>query len=133
MKIRAWVLDDDDGVRSLVSTILDMRGYDTEAYADPKSCLKRLRHNTGKEWAAVHCDDVIISDVHMPGMTGFEFLENNSIRGYEKQNIALMSGEWTKPQLRKARKLGYHVFKKPFNIKEVNHWLDEVEQRIHHG
>ncbi|MFH1733501.1 MAG: response regulator, partial [bacterium] len=91
MKIRAWVLDDDEGVRSLVSAILDMRGYDTKVYADPKSCLRRLRKKVGQGQRLLKCGDVIISDVHMPGMTGFEFLEQNKVQRCDKHNIALMS------------------------------------------
>jgi hypothetical protein len=41
-----------------------------------------------------------------------------------------MSAAWADAQLEQAKRLGCRIFRKPFQIKELNEWLDECEKRI---
>ena len=41
-----------------------------------------------------------------------------------------MSGTWREADILLAQKLGFQVFRKPFNWNEFVAWLDASEQRI---
>jgi CheY-like chemotaxis protein len=59
------VIDDDDGLRMSLSHIFTAFGHGVRCAADGFSALAELR---------VELPDVILSDLNMPGMSGFEFL-----------------------------------------------------------
>jgi hypothetical protein len=44
-----------------------------------------------------------------------------------------MSGGWTLEEIRQAKKLGVHVFKKPFKIEEIYRWLEDCQKQIAPG
>jgi hypothetical protein len=41
-----------------------------------------------------------------------------------------MSGDFTDGDVSKAKSLGIKIFKKPFKLKEVINWLDQIENDI---
>ena len=66
---RVLVVDDDASIRQLVSTVLDVeRGWEVETAEDGESALARL------DDADQPSPDVVVLDVMMPGMDGFEVL-----------------------------------------------------------
>ncbi len=60
------VCDDDDGIRGMLLAFLDGEGFEVTGVADGPSCL-----------AAVASDppDIVVLDVMMPGMDGYQVLE----------------------------------------------------------
>jgi CheY-like chemotaxis protein len=65
VKHRILVVDDDDSVRELFRRILQKEGYEVTAAKNGFDALLRLKEVV---------PDVIISDLNMPEMSGFEFL-----------------------------------------------------------
>ncbi len=128
MKLRACVLDDNKAIRTLVSIILEMRGYEVESYEDPTKCPlpTRKQRQTKRDRLLF---DVVISDINMPNMDGFEFLEKLKQRGLRVENIAMMSGYWVPYMRKEAEKSGYRIFQKPFDVSEMERWLDEINNR----
>ena len=59
------VVEDDDAIRSNVVRMLTLEGFEARAAADGRAGLAMARE---------HTPDLIISDVNMPGMDGFELL-----------------------------------------------------------
>jgi len=59
------VVDDDDGVRGVVTAMLARRGYEVIAAGDGQEASEKL--------AAAEVD-LVVSDVSMPRRTGFELL-----------------------------------------------------------
>ena len=64
-KIRILVAEDDLSVRQTVSLMLQARGYDVTTAADGFEALLRFQD---------HVPDLILSDLNMPAMSGFELL-----------------------------------------------------------
>jgi CheY-like chemotaxis protein len=60
---RVFVVDDERVIASTVATILRMSGYSAEAFTSPAEALQA---------AAVCAPDLLLSDVMMPEMSGFD-------------------------------------------------------------
>lgn len=76
------VLDDDAFILEVVESCLKQNGYVVETIADPIKALSRLEHSNAS---------LILSDINMPGMSGFAFLEevNSRLPGMP---VILMTG-----------------------------------------
>jgi len=132
VRIRAVVIDDEDSIRDLFYDILKERGYEVYTSSEPLVCPVYL--NFGCPCPGEHfCADIIITDLHMPNMTGSEFIEHQKNSGCKVQNIAVMSGSWTDEEIEHAKSLDCHIIKKPFNIGEIKKWLNECEKKIDHN
>ena len=59
------IAEDDDQIRILLSTILEQSGYSVRIAHDGVAALEELR---------IEIPDILLSDLHMPRMTGFELL-----------------------------------------------------------
>ena len=59
------LVEDDPSLRLLLSTILTQSGYRVRVSEDGFSALKRIRDEM---------PEIVLSDLFMPGMSGFEFL-----------------------------------------------------------
>lgn len=62
---RILFVDDDENIRSMAHMLLEAQGYKVLSAADGFEGLAALKHSL---------PDVIISDLRMPNMNGFEFL-----------------------------------------------------------
>jgi CheY-like chemotaxis protein len=130
-KLRAIVLDDDYVLRALINDILKYRGYEVHGSSEPFFCPVYLNSKCPCP-VETHCTDIIITDINMPNMTGFEFIENFKRNACKIQNVAIMSGRWTDEELEHAKRLGCHTFEKPFKLDEFEKWLDECEKKLDH-
>jgi CheY-like chemotaxis protein len=63
---RIVVAEDDPGTRKLLSVVLEKMGHEVLAAADGQS---------GWALTRTHRPDLVVSDVNMPGMSGFELLD----------------------------------------------------------
>ncbi len=129
MKLRAIVLEDDCTVRTLISDILQDRGYEVFDYSVPTLCPIYLycKCTCPDEY---FCTNIIITDINMPYMKGLEFIEHQRRNACKVTNIAVMSGRWTDEELEHAKRLGCHTFSKPVKIDEIKKWLNACENKL---
>lgn len=66
-----FLVDDDDGSREAMTRTLERVGYDVRAFPEAEAALEEMRSG--------ETVDVVVSDVRMPGMDGYEFLRQ--VRG----------------------------------------------------
>ena len=80
------VVDDSATVRNEVSTFLTNNGLSVEVAVDGKDGLDKLQKNPSVK--------LVISDVNMPNMDGFELVQNIRVK-YEKSDLVVigLSGE----------------------------------------
>lgn len=84
-KYKILVVDDSYTTRILQKNILSNCGYDVHTASEPLSAFERLQHTKF---------DIIISDVEMPNMNGFEFIEKlRNLPQFEKTPILVVSSE----------------------------------------
>ena len=131
MRPRAIIFEDDDTLRELLSDILHQRRYEVLSASNPLGCpvYDDLTARCPHEFA---CGDFLLTDNHMPAMTGLEFVKAQEERGCKGvvHNKAVLSAHWTDHELEMANCLGCKIFHKPFSIDEINNWLDEREKLI---
>ncbi len=77
---------------------------------------------------SVPCYDIVLSDNHMPGMTGLEFFEYQQQRGCKvpPAHKALISGDISPKDQKIAENMGYKVFHKPTPLDFIDDWVADV-------
>jgi DNA-binding NtrC family response regulator len=129
MRSRVFIFEDDDTLRSLLTSLLESQGYEVMSFSEPGFCP--LYSERECQCPLEHpCADVIISDLNMPNVTGLEFLENRSQHGCRVKCRALMSGGWTAAEIGRAERLGARIFEKPFKLEEILGWLEECHKQV---
>ena len=104
------IIDDEAGVRELLSDALKLAGFETVAAQDAMAAQTMLR--TIKP-------DLLIVDINMPMMDGFEFIER--IRGNGDNTPALMlSARGDRADITRGLTLGADDYvTKPFGLEEL--------------
>jgi CheY-like chemotaxis protein len=131
MKLRAIVIDDNEEIRSVISSIMELWGYEVLSSPEPLVCPVYLDSECPCPYDYA-CMDVLITDNRMPKMTGLDFIENQTRNGCKAivRNKAVISGNWAEEELEHAKRLGCQIFNKPFKVEQITKWLDECEKRI---
>jgi len=75
---KVMIVDDDPDIVELIEEILSMAGYETITAYSGEECIERLKENP----------DLILLDIMMPGMDGWETLER--IREIDKNTPVIM-------------------------------------------
>lgn len=106
------IVDDVSTHLLLLQTILQGEGYEAEITNDPKSVVGLLLKNEFR---------VILLDIMMPGMDGFEVLEK--IKSHEKLaavNVIIISAKADSWSIKNALDRGaFDYITKPINIQDV--------------
>ena len=120
---RILVVDADENVRSAAHNLLERYGCVVETAHDGAEAMYMIRALTDGEY------DVVISDIRLPDMTGYDFLlKLQEAMGYAP--LVLMTGFGWDPghSLVKARQAGLQtVLYKPFRLDQL---LGAVEQVV---
>lgn len=80
MKFRAIVIDDDESCRSLLSMMLQQRGYEVVCLPYPTACPLFEDEECSCLQEEV-CGYFLFSDNRMPGISGLEFVERQLAAG----------------------------------------------------
>ncbi len=104
------VIDDEAIALSNMSHVLVKEGYDVTTCKDGKSGLNALRHTRF---------DLILTDLHMPGIDGMDVLQHVHVTIPETP-VIMITGHATLDSAVKAMKRGaYHYIAKPFRLDEA--------------
>ena len=104
------IVDDEAGVRELLADALGMSGYTTVEAADGIEALTILHRQTV---------DLLLIDINMPKMDGFQLLEKHRHDGHETPAI-LLSARGDRSDITTGLKLGADDYvTKPFGLEEL--------------
>ena len=117
MKKKVLVIDDELTMRTLLELFLGS----TYSVTSVGSAMEALK------WLDTNLPDLIISDIQMNGIDGFEFVKTVRTRGYTKHTpIIMLSGKSESKERVKCYQLGAQDYlTKPFNPEE----LEEVVKK----
>jgi DNA-binding response OmpR family regulator len=123
MKKNILVVDDEKSICLLLENFLS-QDYDVVSMDDGLEALKWLEENL---------PDLIISDIQMTKMDGYEFLINVRQKGFTKHTpIIMLSGKSESKERIKCYKLGAQDYlTKPFNPEELEELVKKNLFPIH--
>ena len=94
-----YLIDDDTFLLGMYATKFKDCGLPVEAISDAQIALEKIRQGAKP--------DVILVDIIMPGMTGFDFLEALQKEGLAKNaRVMVLSNQGQQEDIDKATKLG---------------------------
>jgi two-component system, chemotaxis family, sensor kinase CheA len=97
---RVLLVDDSPFFRNLLTPILSVAGYDVTAVENPQEALSLCE--AGEDF------DVIVSDIEMPGMTGFDFAQTIRSGGrWEDVPLVALSSHASPRDLERGRQAGF--------------------------
>lgn len=114
------VIDDEENMRHMLSSMLKRAGYDVENANDGKAGIVALKR---------HPFDFVLCDVKMPEMDGMAFLKSAKAFS-ENSTIIMMSAYGTIDLAVEAMKLGaYDFISKPFKSDEIKLVIEKAQER----
>ena len=117
VKPSVLVVDDDAGIREILSDMLAMSGYEVQTSPDGFSALEAMN---GHEF------DLIITDLGMPGMSGLELAANVHQTNPELP-IAMITGWGIQLNDAEIQQKGIKsITAKPFRISEMRRVVEEL-------
>lgn len=125
MRQKILVIDDEYTIRMLLVNFLS-REYDVTAKADGVEAL---------DWLEENLPHLIICDIQMPKMDGYEFLQNIRKKGFTRHTpvIMLSASESSRDRV-KCYRLGSQDFLvKPFNPEELGELVRKNLYPIHYA
>ena len=126
---KVMIFDDHQIICDLLKTVFDSRGYEVQTFQHPGEC-PLFDKETCSCPIGQSCTDVILTDINMPVKKGLDFIEEQLAKGCHCKHLALMSGDYTYDEMERVKKLGLKFFQKPFAIKDVIEWLDQIENNM---
>jgi DNA-binding NtrC family response regulator len=121
-KGRILVIDDDEGMKSLIFDLLTSLGYSVEAFSEASGALAELALH-GKDVQAVVCD------LNMPRITGLDVLTIMNSMGC-KVPVILVTAFATPRSATEAKKKGAFAYlSKPFKFSEIRELVENALAR----
>ncbi len=101
---RVLIVEDEPAIRALVAEVLTSEGFHTEEAADGLIALEKVRHLR---------PDVVVLDMYMPRMDGWEFLNvGRMIPEFKATPVVVLSASDSVPEDKRVKAF----LKKPFDI-----------------
>jgi len=119
-KSRIFILDDEEQVLSAMKQLLEKDGFEVEVFSKSKDAFEHLK---------AFEPDLIMLDLKMPGLSGFEFCQMlNEDKDTSSIPIIVVSGVCDEADIKKAYKLGIESYiTKPFEYEKL---LSEIKKVI---
>ncbi len=114
------IVDDEDGMRRLLSRVLTKQGYQVETAGSGSEAMALV---AGEGF------DLVITDIHMPGMGGLELMEE--LRGFDPAlPVVVITAYGTVESAVQALRSGaYDYLTKPFETDEIRLTVEKVFER----
>lgn len=128
-RIRVLIFDDEEMIRNIFKVALQGRDYEILDYENPAMCPVYLEPECNCPFNTM-CADIIITDIRMPEVNGFEFIKKQKEKGCKVEHIVMISAYAADDMLKEIERLGVKFLKKPFSIDTFLAVIDEFEANI---
>lgn len=117
-----WV-DDEDQIRDIAKRIMSSLGHKADVASSGFEALEFLRKSetAGKSY------DLVITDIGMPGMSGWQLAEKIKQK-YPGMKVAIVTGWGEVPEEKKEKYGVGYVIGKPVGVKQIERLVGEVLQ-----
>lgn len=116
--MKILVVDDHRDTRAFIGIFLEILGHHCEVVGSPGTALDR---------AAEGAFDVLLTDVHMPGVDGWELVRRLRANGHLPPLVISMSAGASDRETKQSKTAGCHVhLHKPFRIRELESALQHA-------
>ena len=120
MPYQILIVEDDENIAKYIQTCLDVGGYHGVICSDGQDAVRM---------AAGHCYDLVLLDVMLPGLNGFEVMEK--IREYNVPVIYLTAAADVANKVRGLKSGAEDYIVKPFEALELLARIELVLKRYH--
>lgn len=114
------VIDDELGIRQMLKTILEKAGYTVDVAEDGVVGLEKVKNELF---------DIVLCDIKMPKMDGFEFLDNIKKQQLNLTIIMMTAYGSVETAIETIRRGAYDYISKPFKSDEVIIAIKKAEER----
>ena len=111
------VIDDDESFREALVESLSSLGYKADGFISAEDYILAI---SGKSF------DCIVSDVHMPGMSGLDLLKSLAARGSTTPVVLITARSDPNLEAKVAAAGAGCLLRKPFEINELIRCIDEA-------
>jgi YesN/AraC family two-component response regulator len=123
-KIDILVVDDEEMMRELLEDVLVMEGYAVDTAEDGQTALSKVKDAPPL---------LVISDIKMPRMNGFELLKSIKER-FPEMRMIMMTGYSDDFTVKDALRLNADEYIiKPFNTQDITAVVKSVLGDLRHG
>jgi len=121
--LKVLIVDDSISVRHSVARLVESQGWKQQQAVDGIEALARLES---------FVPDVIILDIEMPRMNGYEFKSNlNNNNDFKDIPVVMLTSRTSEKHQQKAKELGvWHYMTKPYNEEAFVRTLEKVRSRL---
>lgn len=106
---KIMIVDDEPGIRELLSEALLEKGFDVTSAKDARESLMYLNKNDF---------DLLITDINMPRLDGIELLKKMKIKGRKEKVIIMSGGDVDCSDIAEDIPVVYSQLIKPFKMDE---------------
>jgi two-component system, chemotaxis family, chemotaxis protein CheY len=120
---KVWIVDDDQEMTRAMSMMLELLGFQVSGFLSARTAAQTLL--TGA------CPDILVVDIHMPEVTGLDFLEFLRRRPEWKDlPIVMLSTEAADVTVDQALELGADGYvMKPTTLEELDNAIEIAFQK----
>ena len=113
------MIDDEQDLLKLSSSILRREGFAVETHSDAREALALLRDESF---------DIILLDLHMPEMSGLEFLRQLNVRERPEEVLILTAYADIQSAVETVKLGAYGYLAKPFNAEEILSHISNIRE-----
>lgn len=119
-KGKVFLLDDEELIVSMLSTLLRKEGYNVQSETTTHNIVNKIR-----SWSP----DVLLLDIRLPDQSGIEILQELKEKGINTQVVMLTADDAIETAI-KAMKLGAADYiTKPFNSDELKIVINNIIEK----
>jgi len=109
-KKKVLIVDDESGMRHMLSVLLEREGYEIDTAQDGKEGLEKIKSNQY---------DLVLCDIRMPEMDGLQFLESTKNLNRQLPVIMMSAFGNVDTAIEAMKKGAYDYVSKPFKADEI--------------
>jgi signal transduction histidine kinase/CheY-like chemotaxis protein len=126
--LRLMVVEDNKDTRKLISYTLRTQGYFVQAAGSAEEALEILRGESESNAKSFTQQTVILADIGLPGINGYEFLKRaRDLPGFEDAVAIAVTGWGSEKDIRRAWDAGFNAhFVKPMDAGLIDRRIREL-------